>query len=426
MFKRTILLCWIIVSFLASGHVYSQTSIGSPYSRYGIGDLFLNNNTQTFSMGGAGIAWSNPGLVNYMNPASYSAFDTLSFVFEGGMAAKFNQMRTSEISQRSSTSAMTHILFGFPISHNWKTSFGLLPYSRMGYNIGQREVDTIVGLSVKEFTGTGGINQVYLGNAFKITEDLSLGFNAAYIFGTLSKTSAVTFPDSLLRYNYRVNHSTRISDFLFTFGAQYHYKISSSYRFGVGVTYSSTTNVDAWESMLSETYSVGSTGVVIIKDTVEHYPETRGTLKFPSSAGFGLILEHNDKWMILADYKFQNWKNFSYLGVKDSLKNSYQASLGFQLTPDNRVSSSYFKKITYRAGFHYTQTYLQLRENRLTEMGFSLGLAFPLPRSRSHINLAMEIGRRGTTNDGLLEENYVKFSISATVLERWFMRRKFE
>jgi hypothetical protein len=122
----------------------------------------------------------------------------------------------------------------------------------------------------------------------------------------------------------------------------------------------------------------------------------------------------------------QNWENFSYMGTSDSLKNSFQTSLGFQITPDNRVASSYLKKITYRAGFHYTQTYLQLRDNRLTEAGFSLGVALPMPRSRSKVNFGMEIGRKGTTEDGLLKENYVKFSISATVFERWFIRRKFE
>jgi len=426
MFKRTILLCWIIVSFLAAGHVYSQTSIGSPYSRYGIGDMFLANNTQTLSLGGAGLAWGNSGLINYLNPASYAAFDTLAFVFEGGMGAKFGQMKTTTLSQRSVTSALTHMLFGFSVNRRLKASFGLLPYSRMGYNIGQKVIDDTVGSIVNLYTGTGGINQVYLGGAYKITEDFSVGLNAAYLFGTLSKTTALTFPDSAAMYNYRVNRSTRISDFLFTLGLQYQRKLSSAFTLGTGLTYSNGASINAWESMLAETYSVGSTGTVIIRDTVDQYPETSGILKFPSSLGFGLILKHKDNWLILMDYKYQNWKNFSYLGIKDSLKNSFQASLGFQITPDFRPTSSYMEKITYRAGFRYTQTYLQLRDNRLTEMGFSLGLALPLPRSKSHINLAMEVGKRGTTNDGLLQENYVKLSISATVLERWFMRRKFE
>ncbi|MEI6576243.1 MAG: hypothetical protein WCO63_08715 [Bacteroidota bacterium] len=426
MHKNIVLLCWVLLLSLISAPSFSQTSIGSPYSRYGIGDMFVMNNTQNLSMGGAGLAWHDPGVVNYLNPASYAAFDTLSFIFDGGLGSKFGTVMTSTINQRTSTAALSHLLVGFPFNRWWKCSIGLLPYSRMGYNIGFNSIQDSVGLIQNKYTASGGINQVYFGNGFRLAKGLSLGFNVAYLFGTLSKTSAVTFPDSVYIYDYRITRETRVTDFLFTLGLQYQYNINKSNRIGMGMTFSNAAAIKAYESLLSETYVLNSTSTPIIKDTVQNIPETRGYLKFPMSLGFGLMYEHTDKWMLLLDYKFQNWKNFTYFGIQDSLKNSTQTSLGFQITPDKKVTSSYFKKVTYRAGLRYSETYLQLRGNRLTEAGITLGVSLPFPKSRSRVNLGMEIGRKGTTNNGLLKENFVKLSISATAFEYWFIRRKFE
>ena len=80
--KYTLLI--FLFSLLVQSSLFSQVRLASPYSRYGIGDMSENNNSWNLALGGTSIALRSPSHVNYMNPASYIAFDSSSFLFEGG------------------------------------------------------------------------------------------------------------------------------------------------------------------------------------------------------------------------------------------------------------------------------------------------------------------------------------------------------
>ena len=62
----------------------AQNTVSSPYSKYGIGDNSSFTNTINASMGGIYNGLRRNNFVNYRNPASYSAIDTQSFVFDIG------------------------------------------------------------------------------------------------------------------------------------------------------------------------------------------------------------------------------------------------------------------------------------------------------------------------------------------------------
>jgi len=42
------------------------------------------------------------------------------------------------------------------------------------------------------------------------------------------------------------------------------------------------------------------------------------------------------------------------------------------------------------------------------------------------MNLVFEYGNIGTTTNNLIQERYFKFTLNATINEKWFMKRKFE
>ena len=71
----------------------AQTIITSPYSRYGVGDLSANANAWNLAMGGTSIGLRSPYHVNINNPASYTAFDSTSFLFEGGAYFNYSQLQ---------------------------------------------------------------------------------------------------------------------------------------------------------------------------------------------------------------------------------------------------------------------------------------------------------------------------------------------
>ena len=81
--KKVLILFVILLSII--NVVVGQNRISSPYSRYGIGSLQNRNSIFSYSMGNLSKSISSPTVINFGNPASYSAFDSMSFVFDGAL-----------------------------------------------------------------------------------------------------------------------------------------------------------------------------------------------------------------------------------------------------------------------------------------------------------------------------------------------------
>jgi hypothetical protein len=65
----------------------------------------------------------------------------------------------------------------------------------------------------------------------------------------------------------------------------------------------------------------------------------------------------------------------------------------------------------------------------IDDFGMSFGLGLPL-RQLSSVNLGFEYGKRGTTSNNLIEENYFNFrlslSLTASGAQSWFRKRKID
>lgn len=417
-----------LILFLSFICLSAQTRINSPYSIYGIGHISSrSNNVRSMSMGGIAYALSNPGFVNVANPASYTAFDSISFVFNGGIFGAMVTLKSVNLSQKTDYASINYLTFGFPVTKWWRSSFGLLPFSDVGYNISNEVEIENVGLVRYLNQGLGGLNQVYWGNAFKINDNLSVGINAAYLFGTIDKQLSTTFPDSVEMINTRIYNSITADDFYFTYGLQYRKELKNKLMLGAGVVFSSLTKIKAQKKHLATTY-FGSNlaNIAFFRDTIEYNPSIRGDIIIPGYIGFGLVLQKSDKWLIGADYTWQNWKKYSAFGSEDSLNNSMNISVGGQFTPNKYSILSYWERVSYRIGFRYYSSYLELHNKRIDGFGINFGLGFPLRKSRSTINLGFEIGQFGTTDNKLLQENIIRFTLGISIYERWFVKSKYK
>ncbi len=205
-----------------------------------------------------------------------------------------------------------------------------------------------------------------------------------------------------------------------------HRKDKSDWSLTFGLVASPQTSLSATKSNLTESFVNSQSLGTVVRDTIANISGEKGKLVLPFSAGFGMMLKKGNKWLIGADFSMQNWKDYTILGASDSLANSWRISAGAQFTPNERAMKSYWKTIQYRLGFHYGQTYLQLRNSQLIEYGISAGLGLPIKRSAAVLHLSAEGGRRGTTSNNLIEENYLKFSIGFTLNDLWFIKPKFD
>jgi hypothetical protein len=385
-----------------------------------------NNGVTNMAMGGISYGLSSPYFVNPSNPATYVSFDTLSFIFDVGAYASQTKLITTDLSQDANFASLAYIKFGFPVTRWWRSSLGLLPYSNTGYNMLDKEVEENIGSVTRRYQGNGGYNQFYFGNSFSLNKNFSIGVNLTYLFGTVEKTNATTFPDSAYRMNYKEIISTKVHDLSLNYGVFYKKLWEKGYKLGVGLVFSNGTNISATENRVGYRYFVASSGVDQVIDTLMNEPSAKGNLFLPSSIGGGFTFGKSEKWLVGADYQLQMWNKYTYFGVADSLKNSMRISLGGEYTPSVSTVSNYFQRITYRAGFRYSNSFLELRGQQIDEFGISFGFGLPLPRTRSTINLSAEIGTRGTTNANLIKENFVRFTLGLSVFERWFIIRKYD
>ena len=425
--NRKIIPTIIVVFIVTIMGLNAQNKIHSPYSRFGLGELQSYNNSRYAAMGGIGYAVRNPTSINILNPASYTSFDSLSFVFEGGLVSNFTTLETSTLSQKSNYTSLAYITFGFPINKWWKGSFGLLPYSSVGYNVSEKQVVDSIGNVKYTFEGQGGINQFYIGQGFKINENLSLGINVSYLFGYIDRTQKVYFLDSVYIYNSKEIKSTNVGIFNFSFGLQYTKKIGNGLTLGTGIVYSNPMNANTSEDKLIYNFSEDANGNEFLHDTSSFSQVDKSSnIHIPMNLGIGFTLEKENKWIVGTDFNWQNWSNYRYNDAKESLlTNSIRISVGGEIKPD-LYSSKYFKRITYRAGFKYTTTNLKIDNTQIDEFGISFGFGLPLRKSKSTINLGIEYGKRGTLDNNLIRENFTKITIGFSAYDFWFFKRKFD
>ncbi|MBC8321675.1 MAG: hypothetical protein H8E34_13230 [Bacteroidetes bacterium] len=417
----------LILTVMSTG-IYAQTGINSPYSRYGLGQLYGENlNTATMSMGGLSIGIHDPTALNPANPASYGSLDSASFLFEIGVMGNITNLQTTQLSENGYDGTLSYILVGFPITRWWRAGIGVMPYSKIGYNVEVTAEVPDFSDAVHSFTGNGGLNQVFFGNGFNLTKNLRVGVDATYLFGQSSRSSMIYYPDSVFIFGTKVESTIHGGDFMFDYGLQYDLKLTNTTKVTFGITYANKFNMSAKRTYLSKTLTGGfNQEIENVKDTIEYIPDEKGSIVVPQRLGLGLAVKKEGKWLVGADFEWQNWEEFSVFNVADTLSNSWRISVGGEFTPTHSTISSLFKRLTYRAGIRYNQSYLNFNGTQINEFGISFGIGFPMMKSKTGIDIGIEIGRRGTTDNNLIQENFANFLLGISIQEHWFHKRKYK
>ena len=105
---------------------------------------------------------------------------------------------------------------------------------------------------------------------------------------------------------------------------------------------------------------------------------------------------------------------------------AYKISLGGQYIPNAFSLESLLSRSTIRAGIEYERLPFQVNQNNVDDIGINFGTSIPI-YSLSLLNLALKAGTRGTINDGLVRENYIKVSLGLSINDNsWFYKKVFE
>jgi hypothetical protein len=426
MLQKTDHIIWmLLICCLCVFEVQAQNEISTPYSSYGIGSINHSSNGVLDAMGGVSYAMQSPYYINFRNPASYAAFDSLSFIADVAASVYVSRLNQKQLFQKNSYAQPGYLAIGLPVTRHWRTSLGIMPFSSVGYNIeSEKEVPNIGSVTYK-YTGEGGVNQLYWGNAFKICKGLSIGLNASYIFGTIFYNSNTEINGSYFTNSY-VRDAYHVKGIYLDAGLQYFFNVGEKHRLGLGVVYGNTAYIWAKEDLLVNSYS-GSYVSTAVYDTILYKEGIQGNLHIPQSVGGGLSYTYKEKMTIAADVTWRNWDHFQFLRPSDSLRNSLATTIGFQFIPDP-MSNKFFKKLAIRAGGRLSTGELSLRNKPISELGVCLGVGIPLNTFNTHssINIMFEYGRTGTMVNDLVQQNYFRFSFCFILQERWYQRVKID
>ncbi len=413
---------------------FAQVNTISPYSNFGIGEL-ANTSTSYFQgMGGIGIGVFSDKYINLSNPASYSNLKLTNF--EIGMTGSLVRLNQGTLSQEENFANFSHLVLAAPFGNKWSGAFGLIPLSHIGYEKVQTDGKPIVSMGDTVnykviYQGEGGLNQAFMGGAYQLTENLSLGVNFNFIYGQIEAVRDERYEDPTY-LSTRASQAISVQDVSFSLGAQFNKKLSDTRFISVGLTYKAKADLASEERLFVNSYSYSGVANNLL-DTLENKEIQSGRMTLPSEIGIGFGLRELNKWNLGADLRLVNWSEFSKFNREaNSLKDLMSIAVGGSFTPDYKDIRKFLNRIQYRAGLRYSDGYISwsAEENAsvtdITEFGINFGIGIPVRKNGSTLNFDFELGQRGTEDNSLVKEDYFKFQVSMSLRDKWFVRRKID
>lgn len=412
--------------------VAAQSGTNSPYSQYGLG--LLNEQSSGFNRGmnGLGLGFREHNQVNYLNPASYSAIDSLTFIFDAGLSGQLTNF--SENGQRinAKNADFEYAVAGFRVFKHVGVSFGIVPFTNVGYNYsisdfldGDRNTTY-----TNTYNGSGGIHQVYVGAGWEFVKGLSVGANIAYLWGDIDRSVVNSYSDGYINTLSKYYTAT-VSNYKLDIGLQYSFNLNKKNAVAVGLTYGlgHKLNADPTCMVISTNSNTG------VADTTSF--TVNNGFELPTSYGAGLMWNHNNKLKVGADFTLQKWGGIkypvyrvindeqSYELTDDYYSDRYKVTLGGEFC-NNEMSRSFFDRVRFRAGVSYATSYYKINGlDGPDEISASIGFGIPIINAynnRSFLNVSGQWVH--SSAKGMLTENTFRINVGITFNERWFMKWK--
>jgi len=425
---------------VAPAMAQSTATTSSPYSKYGLGLFNQPLLPQNRAMGGIATATNkinDYNNINMLNPASYSAISLTTI--DAGLYSNFVTLsKTGFPDQKNSNFRLSHLAFGIPVSKRSALSFGLLPYTELGYQYKQTvdhgfgsgsPADTNVVNYV--YSGEGGLSKAYLGYGFAIGKHIAIGGNMSYIFGNLKQYSSTELPNLYGSFNSRQEENNSIGGLNFDYGIQYTVNFGEEKHLVFGYAGSSKSKINSDRSFIVSQYQTdySNDDEEVAADSVVVDKNSTAKIMLPQINHFGLSYQVDHKFLVGADYSMGNWSDLSINGVNQGLQNSNSIAVGGQFTPNANALNSYLAVVDYRLGFHYDKTNISINNQDIKQYGVTFGLGLPLARNGTafyKVNFAGEVGQRGTLSNSLIKETYFTFHLSFTLNDKWFIKYKYD
>lgn len=466
-----------------------QQGSGNPYSAYGFGTLLSSQQVEQASMGGTGIALADPYGLNIANPASYPTLALTNF--QTAAAIRFLRFDSEDRSVSGNRLDLLGLSIGVPFGRGrWGMAFGITPVSDVGYLIKDSE-QVLEGPVTYLYQGDGGLNRGYIGLGRTLWQSndtlnkgtkITFGANFNYLFGTIEEGRKAFYPAGRGYYNTNVTSELGLNGAVFGLGLQWTGDLIGkprmqerraakvkhltavdqrkeqewldagkdpgkrravrlpkreveAWRFRLGATADVPADLRAAYDLTATSFSLSNAGVEFVLDTAWAVDGSTGTVTLPLQWGAGFTV-YNSRWTFTGEYRQRDWSdlriNVEGYEQRSVLRTSSTAAVGFSYQPSGGGNGSFGDRVTYRAGFRYTDDYLVVAGTPLSEVGISLGASLPVMfnTTRSRLTFGVELGERGTNTGDNIRERFaailIGISITPDFREQWFKKRRID
>ena len=398
--------------------VYSQNATLSPYSYFSVGKFATSTTVENTMMGGMNI-YADSTQFSLNNPATLAKLEFVQY--RVGVGYRSVKQTAGDRNSNVSTASLNYLALSIPTKH-FAFSFGLRPKSNVGYRM--KVIEEIDGLDQSSFyQGSGGVNSTFLGFAFNPIKGLSLGVSAHYNFGLTEKS--FTRSISGVQLDTQIDTRSELSGVHYVFGMHYEQKIASKYYVQAGLDYTPLSNLQSTNSQIISTLK--TSGSIGTQEQIDLGSLDLTTSKLGSETNFGIGFGIPQKWFIGASFFSTNRGLINPLETSSNVNYvaASRLNIGGFYIPNYDSFTSYFSRIVYRAGIRLEETGVELKNQHIKDFGITFGIGLPMG-ILSKINIGVELGRLGTTNAGLVEEDYANIMLGFSLSDVWFIKRKYD
>ena len=410
----------------------AQSGTNSPYSQYGLG--LLNEQSSGFNRGmnGLGLAFREHNQVNYINPASYSALDSLTFIFDAGLSGQITNFNENGHKINANNADFEYAVAAFRAFKHVGVSFGIVPFTNVGYNYAITDYlndDRDVAYT-NTYSGSGGIHQVYFGAGWEFLKGLSVGANISYLWGDIDRSVINSYNDGSINTLSKY-YTASVKSYKLDVGLQYQLALDKKNALAIGLTYGLGHKLGT-----DPKCNIISTNTMTAVADTASFTVNNG-LEIPTSFGAGVMWNHANKLKLGADFSYQQWGSLQYPVYRvvndepryeltdDYYKDRYKVTVGGEFCNDE-MSRRFFDRIRFRAGVSYATSYYKINGlDGPDEISASIGFGIPIVNAynnRSVLNISGQWVHSAA--NGLLTENTFRINIGITFNERWFMKWK--
>ena len=430
----------------------AQTNINSPYSSLGLGELSGLDHAVSSALGNTTITLQDSTLLNFYNPATYSALGQGQPLFSFGVSTRLSTFSENGASSFNSVTGIQNFAFGLAFSKHFGLAFGLKPYARRGYEFSSRlqvEEDSLI----YKYSGEGGVNEVFLGLSSNLLKyrgaTVSVGANFGYLFGNTSntrKSGLIQSGSSTYAGGISVK-SMQVRAFHYEIGLNYLQKINDKHTLSISSVIEPFQKINGtyeegvyYGSNIDNPNDFDTTSFVQTEDgNVTNVPSYTFGLNYTlrATGRKGSTNELNSAVSFHASYNLSDWSKYENRfdnTFTNTFLNTTKMTFGVEYIPEtdfitNKVTTKFYHRMKYRIGVYQLTLPYVTNGQQVSDFGTTFGFGIPIvvQNSLSSINLGFTIGKRGVADTQAFKEQYYGINIGVSIApgtDRWFVKRK--